>query len=183
MCSTTPTARTPHRSGASCSARSSAAYRDEYRPVPFSKNFVRHIEGWYAQKHPDEDFAETFAVWLTPRSPWRRQYKGWPAMRKLRYVERMARHAGRRRADRQDRRGGHHARRHQRDRGAVLRAGRAGAAGPHRHRARRAPRADLPDPEAQGIANLRPISSGVTCPSWWRRSPTGPACAARSCAG
>ena len=67
------------------------AYRDEYRPVPFSKKFVRHIEGWYAQKHPDEDFAETFAVWLTPRSPWRRQYKGWPAMRKLRYVERMAR--------------------------------------------------------------------------------------------
>ena len=66
------------------------AYRDEYRPVPFSKKYVRHIEGWYAQKHPDEDFAETFAVWLTPRSPWRRQYKGWPAMRKLRYVERMA---------------------------------------------------------------------------------------------
>ncbi len=65
-------------------------YRDEYRPVPFSKQFVRHIEGWYAQKHPDEDFAETFAVWLTPRSPWRRQYKGWPAMQKLRYVERIA---------------------------------------------------------------------------------------------
>jgi hypothetical protein len=67
------------------------AYRDDYRPVPFSKNFVRHIEGWYAQKHPDEDFAETFAVWLTPRSAWRRQYKGWPAMQKLRYVERVAR--------------------------------------------------------------------------------------------
>lgn len=66
-------------------------YRDDYRPVPFSKDYVRHIEGWYAQKHPDEDFAETFAVWLTPRSPWRRQYKGWPAERKLRYVERMAR--------------------------------------------------------------------------------------------
>jgi hypothetical protein len=66
-------------------------YRDDYRPVPFSKNFVRHIEGWYAQKHPDEDFAETFAVWLTPRSPWRRQYKGWPAMEKLRYVDRIAR--------------------------------------------------------------------------------------------
>jgi hypothetical protein len=67
------------------------AYRDDYTPVPFSKRFVRHIEGWYAQKHPDEDFAETFAVWLTPRSPWRRQYKGWPAMQKLRYVERVAR--------------------------------------------------------------------------------------------
>lgn len=67
------------------------SYRDDYRPVPFSKKFVRHIEGWYAQKHPDEDFAETFAVWLTPRSPWRRQYKGWPAIQKLRYVERVAR--------------------------------------------------------------------------------------------
>jgi hypothetical protein len=67
------------------------SYRDAYRPVPFSRNFVRHIEGWYAQKHPDEDFAETFAVWLTPRGNWRRHYKGWPAMRKLRYVDRMAR--------------------------------------------------------------------------------------------
>jgi hypothetical protein len=66
-------------------------YRDEYRPVPFSRNYVRHIEGWYAQKHPDEDFAETFAVWLTPRSGWRRKYKDWPAMQKLRYVERVAR--------------------------------------------------------------------------------------------
>src|SRR4029453_11151354 len=66
-------------------------YRDEYRPVPFSRNYVRHIEGWYAQKHPDEDFAETFAVWLTPGSAWRRRYKGWPAMRKLRYVDKMGR--------------------------------------------------------------------------------------------
>jgi len=48
-------------------------YRDDYRPVPFSRHYVRHIEGWYAQKHPDEDFAETFAVWLTPRSGWRRK--------------------------------------------------------------------------------------------------------------
>ena len=67
------------------------AYREDYRPVPFSKSYVRHIEGWYAQKHPDEDFAETFAVWLTPRSAWRRRYKGWPAMQKLRYVARVAR--------------------------------------------------------------------------------------------
>jgi hypothetical protein len=66
-------------------------YRDDYRPVPFSRHYVRHIEGWYAQKHPDEDFAETFAVWLTPRSGWRRKYNGWPAMQKLRYVERVAR--------------------------------------------------------------------------------------------
>jgi Putative zinc-binding metallo-peptidase len=66
-------------------------YRDNYRPIPFSRHFVRHIAGWYAQKHPDEDFAETFAVWLTPRSNWRKKYKGWRAMAKLRYVDRMAR--------------------------------------------------------------------------------------------
>lgn len=66
-------------------------YRDRYRPVPFSRRHVRHIAGWYAQKHPDEDFAETFAVWLTPRSNWRRRYKGWGALRKLRYVDRTAR--------------------------------------------------------------------------------------------
>jgi putative zinc-binding metallo-peptidase len=65
-------------------------YRDHYRPIPFSRRFVRHMEGWYAQKHPDEDFAETFAVWLTPGSRWRKRYKGWPALAKLRYVDRMA---------------------------------------------------------------------------------------------
>lgn len=65
-------------------------YRDNYRFVPFSRQYVRHIAGWYAQKHPDEDFAETFAVWLTPRSKWREKYKGWAAMEKLRYVDRLA---------------------------------------------------------------------------------------------
>jgi hypothetical protein len=60
------------------------AYRDDYRPVPFSKNYVRHIEGWYAQKHPDEDWAETFAVWMTPGSRWRDDYGSWPgALAKL----------------------------------------------------------------------------------------------------
>lgn len=69
-------------------------YRERYRPVPFDRGFVRHLEGWYAQKHPDEDFAETFAVWLTPGSRWRVRYRGWPAMRKLRYVDRIARALG-----------------------------------------------------------------------------------------
>jgi hypothetical protein len=67
------------------------AYRERYRPVPFSRRYVRHIAGWYAQKHPDEDFAETFAVWLTPRSNWRKRYRGWAATAKLKYVDRMAR--------------------------------------------------------------------------------------------
>jgi hypothetical protein len=66
------------------------AYLDEYRPIPFSRKFVRHIEGWYAQKHPDEDFAETFAVWLTPGSSWKKKYAGWGALRKLQYVDRVA---------------------------------------------------------------------------------------------
>jgi hypothetical protein len=65
-------------------------YRDDYRPVAFSRSYVRHMEGWYAQKHPDEDFAETFAVWLTPGSGWRKRYKDWPALAKLRYVDRIA---------------------------------------------------------------------------------------------
>ncbi len=70
------------------------AYREKYRPVPFSRSYVRHIEGWYAQKHPDEDFAETFAVWLTPGSRWRKRYSGWGALSKLKYVDRIARKVG-----------------------------------------------------------------------------------------
>ena len=66
-------------------------YGDDYRPTPFSRKYVRHIAGWYAQKHPDEDFAETFAVWLAPRSNWRVKYKSWPALEKLRYVDRVVR--------------------------------------------------------------------------------------------
>ncbi|MBP8302603.1 MAG: hypothetical protein KBE04_00585 [Phycisphaerae bacterium] len=74
----------------------SKPYRESFRPKPQSRSFVRHIcsspHGYtYAQKHPDDDFAETFAVWLTPRSGWRRKYRSWPAIRKLRYVDRLMR--------------------------------------------------------------------------------------------
>ncbi|GAC1516860.1 MAG: putative zinc-binding metallopeptidase [Gemmatimonadaceae bacterium] len=69
-------------------------YRARYRTDPFSRAFVRHILGWYAQKHPDEDFAETFAVWLTPGIDWRRTYEGWPALDKLEYVDRTMRTVG-----------------------------------------------------------------------------------------
>jgi hypothetical protein len=65
-------------------------YRDDYPFVPFSRDYVRHIAGWYAQKHPDEDFAETFAVWLDPDSHWQQRYAHWPALRKLHYVDRVA---------------------------------------------------------------------------------------------
>lgn len=66
-------------------------YRDRYRADPFSREYVRHILAWYAQKHPDEDFAETFAVWLTPQLDWRSEYAGWPALRKLEYVDQVMR--------------------------------------------------------------------------------------------
>ena len=65
----------------------SKPYSESYKPHPFSKKYVVHISGWYAQKHPDEDFAETFAVWLTPNSPWADRYKSWGALKKLQYVE------------------------------------------------------------------------------------------------
>jgi hypothetical protein len=68
-----------------------APYRDRYGANPFSRDHVRHILGWYAQKHPDEDFAETFAIWLTPGLDWRREFAGWPALLKLEYVDRVMR--------------------------------------------------------------------------------------------
>jgi Putative zinc-binding metallo-peptidase len=69
--------------------RSSEPYPDEYTPQPYSRSFVVHLESWYAQSHPSEDFAETFAVWLTPDSQWRARYAGWPALRKLEYMDRL----------------------------------------------------------------------------------------------
>ena len=73
----------------------SRPYREDYKPNPFSRNFVRHISGWYAQKHPDEDFAESFAVWLMPGSNWQEAYAGWGALKKLEYVDRVVKEVGR----------------------------------------------------------------------------------------
>jgi len=67
----------------------SKEYADTYRFRPYSRNFVRHLEDYYAQYHPDEDFAETFAVWLTPGLEWQTQYKGWKALGKLKYVDEL----------------------------------------------------------------------------------------------
>jgi hypothetical protein len=72
----------------------SRPYRDRYRSDPFTHQYVRHILGWYAQKHPDEDFAETFAVWLTPGVDWRAEYAGWGALAKLEYVDKVLREVG-----------------------------------------------------------------------------------------
>src|SRR5690606_22025626 len=67
----------------------SEPYPDAYRPRPASRKYVQHLNGWYAQAHPAEDFAETFAVWMTPNYPWRRRYEGWPALEKLEYVDEL----------------------------------------------------------------------------------------------
>jgi hypothetical protein len=69
--------------------RSSTLYPEYYSPKPYSKSFVIHLDPWYAQSHPDEDFAETFAVWLTPHSQWRRRYADWPALKKLEYMDEL----------------------------------------------------------------------------------------------
>ncbi len=70
--------------------------RQRYNPYfymvdPRSKRHVRNLPDNYAQCHPSEDFAEAFAVWLNPASQWRTRYEDWPAMRKLRYVDRVMR--------------------------------------------------------------------------------------------
>lgn len=69
----------------------SVEYPEVYLPKPYSKSFVLHLDSWYAQSHPDEDFAETFAVWLNPDSDWRTRYNDWPALKKLEYMDAVMR--------------------------------------------------------------------------------------------
>jgi hypothetical protein len=68
----------------------SLPYPHTYRPRPGSRRFVQHLGAWYAQAHPTEDFAETFAVWLKPKSAWRRDYRDWPAFAKLQFIDELA---------------------------------------------------------------------------------------------
>ena len=67
----------------------SEAYEETYRFQPYSKSFVHHLDYYYAQYHPDEDFVETFAVWLTPGLDWRSKYAGWKALDKLLFVDKL----------------------------------------------------------------------------------------------
>ena len=67
--------------------KASDHYPESYQPTPSSRDYVLHLEMWYAQAHPLEDFAETFAVWLRPGSRWRTRYQDWPAIKKLEYVD------------------------------------------------------------------------------------------------
>lgn len=68
---------------------SSLPYPEHYRPNPLSRRYVQHLKRWYAQSHPDEDFAETFAVWMGPRAAWKKRYEGWKALEKLNYVDEL----------------------------------------------------------------------------------------------
>jgi hypothetical protein len=72
----------------------SLPYPDTYRPRPGSRRFVQHLGAWYAQAHPTEDFAETFAVWLKPHSAWRREYVDWPAYAKLNFIDELVEEIG-----------------------------------------------------------------------------------------
>ncbi|MCB9915151.1 MAG: hypothetical protein H6828_08385 [Planctomycetes bacterium] len=65
----------------------SLAYRASYAPDPTSREHVLNLDHWYSQSHPLEDWAETFAVWLRPHGGWRARYAGWPALRKLEFVD------------------------------------------------------------------------------------------------
>jgi len=68
----------------------SKRYPDHYRPNPASRRHVQHLRLYYAQSHPLEDFAETFAVILASRAGgWRKRYAEWPVLRKLEYVDQL----------------------------------------------------------------------------------------------
>ena len=66
-------------------------YPTSYKPHPESRAYVINLANWYAQAHPVEDFAETFAIWLNPHIDWRADYKGWPALEKLEYIDDLMR--------------------------------------------------------------------------------------------
>lgn len=71
---------------------SNKKFSDHYRFNPRSKNYVINLDDHYAQSHPDEDFAETFAVWLSmPQKTWEKKYKDWPALKKLEVMAHLMR--------------------------------------------------------------------------------------------
>jgi hypothetical protein len=81
----------------------SRPYSSSYAVRPRSRAHVLHLDNWYAQSHPTEDFAETFAVWLQPRARWQREYAGWPALEKLHYVDVLMEELAARRPRKRDR--------------------------------------------------------------------------------
>ncbi|MCB0393353.1 MAG: putative zinc-binding metallopeptidase [Bdellovibrionales bacterium] len=69
--------------------KSTTNYLPQYTAIPFDRNYVVHLNGWYAQAHPDEDWAETFAVWMDPQSKWKKKFKNWEAIEKLKFIDRL----------------------------------------------------------------------------------------------
>jgi hypothetical protein len=61
-------------------------YPTSYSVEPVSREYVVNLNAWYAQAHPVEDFAETFAVWLGSKR-WAARYHGWPALKKLQQTD------------------------------------------------------------------------------------------------
>jgi hypothetical protein len=66
---------------------SSMDYPESYVPNKEAACFVSHLNPWYAQAHPDEDWAETFATWLTPNSNWKKVYQDSHALVKLYFMD------------------------------------------------------------------------------------------------
>jgi hypothetical protein len=77
------------RSRQSLFGLSSTSYPDTYAPVHLASSYVSHLNPWYAQAHPDEDWAETFATWLTPNSKWKEIYKNTTAYEKLIFIDKV----------------------------------------------------------------------------------------------
>ncbi|MCZ6603214.1 MAG: putative zinc-binding metallopeptidase, partial [Planctomycetota bacterium] len=70
---------------------------DRFKSNPWSRNYVNLNGDHYAQKHPDEDFAETVATFVDRRSRWRVRYRNKKgALQKLEYVGRTLKRYGRR---------------------------------------------------------------------------------------
>jgi hypothetical protein len=64
---------------------------ENYQHNPLSNHYVQNLDNHYAQSHPLEDFAETFAIWLDPTSSWKQQYRYHPiALEKLNYINMLA---------------------------------------------------------------------------------------------
>lgn len=68
---------------------SKQAYPTSYAPNPYSKNFVHYLGDNYAQSHPDEDFAETFAYWLDPSKQWRLKKLSPVVQKKLEFMDEL----------------------------------------------------------------------------------------------
>ena len=73
----------------------SAPYHDDFKPQPFSRKYVVHISGWYAQEHADEGIVKGEEEFMRAGLDWERRYKGWGALKKLQYVQSIVERLGR----------------------------------------------------------------------------------------